>query len=135
MNWRFGDPLRGHAPRFPNFKSEFDKLITNVENVIAQKECNGCSAIKKAVDVIKAEEKKWQDELSRMQVETAKYREEEAKKRQEEEPRRRAEEERKQYIINERRSKNVCIMCGAGIGFFGRLFGREKHSSCQQFQG
>jgi hypothetical protein len=68
----------------------------------------------------------------RAEEEAKRRAEEQAKQRAQEEDKRRAEEQAKRRTIIEsgRRNANQCILCGTSLGFFNRLFGRERHPDC-----
>jgi len=77
-------------------------------------------------------EAKW-----RAETEAKQRAEVEAKRRAEAEAKRRAEQEvkRRQMLESERRTAKKCILCGEGLGFINRLFGRERHPECTMWKG
>lgn len=77
-----------------------------------------------------AERQRRADE-ERRRAEEAKRRAEEERRREEAEAERQAEELRKSQVIQERRNRNQCIMCGQAIGILEKLFRRDKHGSCK----
>jgi len=56
---------------------------------------------------------------------------EEAKRR---EDRRKSEEQRRAKVQEQRKSLGQCVMCGNSLGFFLRLFGKDRHGKCTEFR-
>lgn len=54
-------------------------------------------------------------------------------KEQDEIKKRKAEELRHLSTQEKRKSQKQCVMCGKPLGFFNKLFGNDKHSSCSLF--
>jgi phage FluMu protein Com len=73
------------------------------------------------------------EDLLTLLQEPVEEREKRKKQWKEEIAQRTAAEERRVAVQEKRKSQGQCIMCGTPLGFFDRLFKREKHSGCTRF--
>jgi hypothetical protein len=73
------------------------------------------------------------DDGRRRQEEAEQPRSEEQRPRRESDAQRRAEQARKKKLREERRSNQLCVMCGQPLGFIARIRKQERHKGCFTF--